>query len=264
MSDYLDSLERLAGLCQKGVLTKEEFESEKARLLAGAQVQTGTVGWASRTALFKRKTILASLVGLTLVGGAALGLLVWKDLPNSSSPNAIDESDAGTDREIRLRGHVGFSDLSKCAPDPEFAQLLGRLREVAGAAEDTSIWLSDTPHPTLITTSRGLGDAGATQIAAMPLATSWLGLRAERVDALSWNEGLAIAIHLSDTPTRVSGVLAENGLKSLKLGSPIEGTNAFFAIESRVDGVGTIFTCALGRDAKLLSGRMNEEELAAP
>jgi hypothetical protein len=244
VSDYLDSLDRLAGLFQKGVLTKEEFESEKARLLAGAQVQAGTVRWASRTTLLNRKAVLASLISFTLIGGAALGLLVWRDLPDSSPANAIGETDTISAQRTRLEGRVGFSDLSKCAPDAGFAQLLGRLREAAGLAEESLIWLTNSPNPILISTARASNDAGTTQIAAVPLATSWLGLHVERVDALSWNQGLATAIHLSDRSARVSEVLAENGLKGLKSGSTFQGNGAFFAIESKSDD-GTGFTCGM-------------------
>lgn len=246
MTDHLDSLERLAGLFQKGILSKEEFEGEKSRLLAtfaeSHHSETGTSGSTS-----SRWKPWYAVAALTLTFGTTLGTIVWTDVKNGKSTPNQERLSADRPRE-ELAVSVEFESLADCRPGQQLGRVLGRMKEFPGTSQ-TSALLKFEGIPQSLPVAVGLvGDESSrSKIASLPLQTSWLGLTTKSVRTVDWDQGSSVSIEVSESLNRVKAVLENAGLPTLQPGKVVAKKDSMYVLLDRTAQRGVSFTCALVR-----------------
>jgi hypothetical protein len=250
VSDYIDSLERLAGLFQKGILSKEEFDAEKAKLLSNSRDDTSKERKFLAKAFDTRQKRIVALAGLAILCGLALGAVVWKDITaDAATQNELSASAPEANRQPDpVSPIIDFADLSGCKPGQNLAGLLGRIRESAAATRsgDQVVYLAGTAKAAGVGSHTDNSVGRTVQLAGIRISTRWLGLNVTQLKALDFSDGSGVEIDIAEAPQQVAQVLAMNGVPELLAGKIHEESSALHAVEG-YGGGGSAYTCILVR-----------------
>lgn len=249
MTDYLDRLERLTMLFERGALSKEEFEREKAHLLTSAETasETDLRGFAGR-----RRRWLFIAGGVALAAGTMAGIgaafHIWR--PGPQQNDRVQEV-AEADAAITLDTLISFRDVTSCAPSDAFASLLEDLERAASTgnpAADGFIRIAGAEDAiTPITAKRRAGGGEAT-FSALPLDGIWHGLHVREIRTTTWNDGLGngFRIRFAEGPGQSGSVLRQLGVNLPKLGTLEPRGDRLVGIEA--DSSGSALVCVLSGD----------------
>lgn len=238
MGDYLDQLERLAGLFERGALSKAEFEAEKARLIwPGARgpesSHTRLIEWFAQ-----HKTVLA--VVASLLAGTLLGVLVWQDLKEGTSPAAVKKQDRATAAES-LEGSFAFSDPGACALSLEFAAVVDQLATSSERKDEATVSVAGFPEPEKIDSAViGSGIAEA-RISRVHVPGLWHGLKLKELRTTRWTGAEGMQMRFEQSAPQAANVLRELGFKLPVVGSLNKVGNLLIGVEDVGDGAA--FTC---------------------
>lgn len=250
MSDYLEKLERLTNLFERGALSKEEFEAEKKKLLAStapagtlAPVEEETVVGAARP----RWLTLGAPIALfaAVVGGG----LVYLSSSRSAGHGDGAASRSGSD-DNSFEGAIKFTNMASCEPTEGFSDLLnqmaqaalepegstGRLVKIAGHADDYDVEA----------VRAGNGDQKAL-LARIALDGQWQGLSLTELRIGRWDDGVTESLQLrfAGDPEQTASALKQLGFPILADGKASRVDGTFIALEK--DGGAQFLTCMRGK-----------------
>lgn len=211
-----------------GVLTREEFEAEKAYLLKNKVSRDDLEERAPKRRLV---TYIALASILSILVGASI-TYVYSSFVGSDEA-AIPDFRSARNRENAAPTvsdvSITFADTSKCEPGPGLADLLSQVK-VAGAAEDGSdlrlMHLTGVSSPVEVDSAiRNFGQQQV-RLARLPISATWMGHRITEVRTMEWDEGSGFQLRFESPP--------ENLLRTLKQETfPIEAED----VPSTVEGV---------------------------
>lgn len=241
MENYLEALERLGKLLDSGVLTKEEFEQEKARLL-------GDAGKRSRMSPNRRRR-LAFTAGLALAAVAGIGLAyaVITSIPGGKAePASAEEEASAASGESLLQPvevSVSFADASNCEPGPTFAKFLDRIREAANAnhEEGRFIKVAGTQGPTKVESATQEVAQDQVRLARLPVSLKWQGLRVTGLQTSDWDGGSGFQVRFATSGESALRALQAEGFELKSVSEPLAVSGYFVAIENAPGG--SVLTC---------------------
>lgn len=243
MEDYLARLERLTSLFERGALSKDEFEQEKARLRWGPPPERERA-----TEDQRRKWLLLSAIGLAAAMGLALAYLTILDLPseNGEAGSYVTNSTKLSAGPGSLNSIIAFSDTVACEPSASFADLLDEIANSVTAenqASDGTVRIADvaaalTPEHASI--NRGGVEA---TLSRLTLREEWHGLDLVEIRTTRWSDGLAEGFQLkfAEPASQAGSVLRQVGFKLPKLGALEKRAENYMHFESA--GGGSVLTC---------------------
>ena len=243
MDDYLERLERLTNLFERGALSKDEFEQEKLRLREGSAVLHEHPENSGQ----HRKWLVPVAAGGTALLGLIGGAYVLTGVAGQEDTEKDRPAGAAASNGASLDVAVSFSDSEACRPSVGFQALLDELARAAfvenvaadGVVRVAGLGSELTPRGEVITR------AGAeARVASLPVDAQWQGLRVTEIRTTRWNDGMASAFQLrfAETAPQVAPVLKQVGLPVPKLGTLERHGKSFVAWESSPQG-GSTFTC---------------------
>lgn len=235
----LEELEKLGALFEAKLLTEEEFQAEKQRLLALQQKAHGRDSDARRA----RSAVLIAtgLVAATL-GGASSYFFIHE---RSVSPRVMSSSADQSTQSEAVEQHtvqplsITFKDITHCEPGPDFAQFLTMLREAASDQVNGG-QPGSTPPPNTRTTVRNFGQQQV-RLAAARVATNWHALPVREVRTAEWDAGNGFQIEFGVDPITLIRTLKEEGLTLDAVGKPSKVDGQYSAVERVPQGA--MLTC---------------------
>ena len=248
MSDYLEQLERLTNLFERGALSREEFEAEKLRLKRNDEQQSRESLPSPHmevpvSALPRQKLLLSGVAVLAIAGvvGAVLAAGRADVLPDQA--NTIERT--SIQEESRLQDAVSFADLANCAPGADMAALLDDMASAAqtDGGADAVVHVAGLPDPLPVRTASQEEKGVEVRLAAVDVDTRWRGLRLREIRTVRWGDGLANGFRLqfAEPVQRVSAVLDQGGLEAPQPGSLRQVGDRLIGIERQ--GSGTALLC---------------------
>lgn len=250
----LEALEQLGRLRDQKVLSEEEFEGEKARLLTfdeGSEVQSRRALFATNIQHLKSKRVLLPAALLTAVAiGAYFGLgssLPAKSGKEPQADAAIAHATEGASQPASLSAILKFDRPDECALGDELKALFSDLRslEPNGATKTVTAGLNGpTFSPNVLRAQQGNA-----VIARLITPGNLEGLRVAelRTTRFDGSEVQLFQIRFSETPDRVRSKLNETGfaipkndeVKTVELD---DGHGLVYGVEQVPNG--TALTCA--------------------
>lgn len=261
MEDYLAALEKLGKLLDSGVLTREEFEHEKAKLLNRGESAEEPPRSLSSKQSFRRYAVPIAIVAV--ISAVALSYAVWSSIASRratgdglSTATADAPSQTATD-EPPFR--LSFNDESICEPSSQLNDLLARVREAAASDENADLrqlQLAGTSRPIAIHSSTQEVSGDQVRIARLPLSIRWKNLPVTELRTTEWDGGTGFQIRFNSSRERLLRALRESGFEvDQKTGqSMVDGR--FIAAE--VTPAGSALTCMQSKK-KGVSGESSPE-----
>lgn len=265
MRDRLESLERLARLRESGLLTSDELEAEKRRILeeADAAVVSRSPDPFSRglaaanAALRRRPWVFTAIVGGTIVTALLITVvLTGPELPGGPGKRTGQKEAPKGQPEAVMSRLATFDDLLAGSPvncgfaDSVIEGFMALDRPGAEGGGDAPFRLPDFNGPLeLRRASLRAGDNGG-EVRLLETATAgqWHGLRVLRLRVTTWPAGgpVAVQIRFQDRPQRVAERLSSIGfsfeppgqLKSFQTG------HQNYALGLEALGEGAALTCS--------------------
>ena len=244
MENYLEALERLGKLLDSGVLTKEEFERKKSRLLSGDMHAAAASEPKSRSKIIKY-AVAGSLAVLTLGGGLAYVVyqsIAEKKFSESAASRGELAGDAPSVEPAQLS--IAFADPATCEPGPSLSELLGRVREAAAAVAGSTlrlVYLAGSPNPVEVQTAQQDSGQQQVRLARLPVSTRWQGLQLTEMRAMDWEQGTGYQLHFKGDASGILHTLRDAGFGFETLNQPIAKGGDFAALERTLGGA--ILTC---------------------
>jgi len=245
METYLEALERLGKLLDAGVLTKEEFDAEKAHLLHTRPGGEGIEEPRSKQRLVQY--IAASSIIALLIGGGVSYLLLRNNVEsseatqvNAASSHVSQSSGAPLEGELAIT----FADGSKCEPGTSLADFLTKIRDAASSDEGSDlrlIRLAGNPNPVEVHSSvRNFGPQQI-RLGSLPVTQTWQGLHLTEMRTADWDGGSGFQLRFAASPESLLRVAESAGLPIKALDKPATNAGIFAAIEKSPGGA--ILTC---------------------
>ena len=217
MSDYLQQLERLGQLLERGILTEEEFKAEKARILGQQTVPISDnhdrkPWWQSRKVAIVCSSAMVAVLGVGL-GLSALPQRQKYSDASATSPSAKKDSSAAMEGSAETK--LGFEDLRSCEPNEALASVLRRLREAGGSTNPAKKVIEVGALNKMVDVQSAEFKAGAADItvAEAALSDEVLGLKLRSVATLSWSGGEGFRLTFADRSKTAAQALAAAGLR---------------------------------------------------
>ncbi|HEY0414567.1 MAG TPA: SHOCT domain-containing protein [Allosphingosinicella sp.] len=270
MDNWIEALEKLAGLKDKGVLTDEEFSAQKAEILrrqhtappAPTEEAAGTPSW--RTRMRGRPLLLAGVgVAGALVIGALIAWSITTDIQSlkgsggsaDSNSSKTAAADAVVTESTNLDSFIRFAAAQTCAPDGGLATLLRVLSTLP--ASDSAEVGEPVPLEGLHASLQPLvgqlspkADGSRVTVAELPLLGTWHSLHVRGIRTAVWQDSgfTSFQIRFAEPVGDVGPVLRRLGFA---LGGPgrlkysqAKGEGAVAGIEQQAQG--SALTCARG------------------
>ncbi len=236
MDDYLQRLERLAGLFERGALTKEEFEAEKARLLrseaetlrSDAETLHDRSEVSTRTPrLTRRNTLLVAAAGAVALG-VMLAAAVWQELPFGAKPKDPGAELSSEDMSsTSIEDLIRFSDPKSCTPAPSLSELLRKIDEAAlsdSGSTDRLLRVKGFKSQLEVDASvEGSGEKEA-RTARLVIRRPWHDLRVTELRSTQWGDATGVQIRFQEPLAKTAAVLRNLGFHIPAIGklAPIE------------------------------------------
>ena len=244
MSDYIDALERLAALHQRGILTAAEFEGQKVKLLSQERNQSS-----KHSPELQSKAHLSGLskkVGVAIIVTTilAMSLFAWlftNSLPIDASRKRASVEKQGGSEPARL---IQFDDLASCTPTTTFQTTLTQMRDAAAdnaANGKRRTHLSSVGQSFEVRTGSSNATRDRTTIAVLPLTEIWQGLTLRELKATQWQTGIGLQLTFQESAQIAKEMLKVAGLDVTKIGEPILHTNSVIGLEELSEG--SALTC---------------------
>lgn len=244
MADNLDTLERLAVLYERGILTAAEFEAQKARLLQSNELHdlgSSQQGEVERSSSLSPRVITVVAICAALI---LLGFTVWQLKISASSEKISDRPAMHLPTSSLSSREIRFTDISQCAPSESFRAI---IKELIGARDQAH----DDPEPVLVKFSSGtevqvLTDVStATQvrtvIATASMEGSWAGLTPVQLKATRWPTGSGFQLKFSESSREAKTLLAGAGLDVGQVGTMVKRGGTMIGLEDLNSG--SALTC---------------------
>jgi hypothetical protein len=264
MESRFESLERLAALRDRGVLTEAEFGAEKARLLR-VQAAPGREAGLAPIASNPKLRWIGGGIAVALVLGGLLAYAARGDIQrgNSARDGRITEGGSRTAVSPRadnqpLDTMLVFASIQDCVPGGELGRIVKALGDLSSSAADVapSIAMEDggPSLPASIRRVQPRAEGAGAVIAEAPLAGVWRGLHVVAIRNVRW-EGLPLSsfeIRFRESAPDAASALRRAGFGNLAAGklrfagNPV-GTASAATIDSFPDG--SALLCARGYPA---------------
>lgn len=250
MSDHLDRLERLTSLFERGALSKEEFEHEKALLLRSGGASASDV---PSEKLFDKRNWLLIGAGAAAVIGAIAGVFAAVDLSEAAKPPGKLQKNGSMERaSLSFDSFISFKDASSCTPSSGLRGLLDDLARAAtvdNAAADGYIRVAGLEEPLIPVTARAEVAGAQASLAAIRLDGTWQGLHVKEIRTVRWSDGHGdgFRIQFAEGPGQAGSVLRLLGMDLPKLGTIERRGDQFVGLEA--DHSGSALVCASAEEA---------------
>lgn len=255
MTDYLNSLDRLAGLFERGVITREEFDQQKSLLLASRVPVSNDF---SKSLAFLRKNAAAlAMAGVGVLGTIAFVSFIGVDLsqrlaskaerksPMAAHPRAMNQADSV----------VSFESAPLCQPSDRFKNLLAQMATPALSdygSPNRLVVFTDTNNP--LPLSEVLVN-GVTLTEIQP-KDQWRGLSLVSVRRAEFTTGSGFQLRFRNPIKVVQRELIRSGFSDIPVGSVKRVEDVVIGLEE-VDG-SVALTCM--RLAPETTNSSNEEK----
>lgn len=208
----------MATLFEKGVLSKDEFEAEKAHLLERYRNAEDTPANVRKWHTSKKGRIAAGVL-VVLAAGSFVGALVRQNIkqPEGRLSERATKNRAGSPATSSPR--LGFTNIEQCEPDVQFGELLQDLRKAGSNGQQGSgeLFLAGSAEPIEVRSS--ITDAEPyLQIDAVPIRSKWNGLNVNEVRSISWATGNGFQINFAERPHQLTSILSRLGLVGVRTG----------------------------------------------
>jgi hypothetical protein len=237
MSDNLEKLERLANLFERGVLSKEEFEAQKLRLLGRSESLDSPLDKLSR-----HKAIIGGSALLFLIVVASV--VVFAKSQHDEVRARIGGS-GESQGEMILDAEVQFQDAKTCEPGDGLRELMGRMMDATKAVSgstDSLVRVAGIRNP-LEVRSRDLPSGSRrVKIASIPLKGMWQGLSMTELRTLQWSDGKieSVQLRFREPIREIEHVAKQLGFT---LGAAKEDQDARVIAGVEPDSAGGMLTC---------------------
>jgi hypothetical protein len=266
MSNWVQALEQVAQLRDKGILSDEEFAAEKQRILASrdsyespeSSLDTGALAVERR----RRWSWIAGGGAAALVFGALLGLAVYADIsPRTPTPSRQTEKTAvaptppvsSLPSDTKLDEFLRFASASTCEPGPQLSAAVHELTTAPIGAGGGGITLSDLR----VTLPRGASheqpkvDGSGATVTETPLRGVWHGLHVTSLRSVTWDDTgfSSFQLRFSETAPDALSILKQAGFPLTHVGeiktiSAPNDQGAAMGVEQLPEG--SALTCARG------------------
>lgn len=245
MADNLDSLERLAGLYERGILTAPEFEAQKARLLQSYEQEQGhpellhtsgrSLGYLPST----KMAIVATVGSLTLIA-----LALWYYQSRGDQKKLPVSAQMRTQANALSGDEIGFDDASQCVPSASFEAIIDDLKDAADRVGDRAVQLPVRFKSGVeVRAQTGVSNATRvrTSIASVPLSGSWKKLSLIQLKASRWPTGSGFQLSFREPARKAKALLADAGFKVGKVGELVNREGTLIGLEDL--NTGSALTC---------------------
>ena len=247
MTNHLDSLERLAGLRERNILTDAEFEAEKIRLLALHRAQdednrrngTGLGKWVAQN----RTALLVGLLLFVCMAAAAIGFSGLPLRPVEPAPASPPLAHPMGPVNL-MTTEVSFSNFADCLPTSAFEQVLQQLRGAEEQPEQparTVLQLGSKNNSVNVETDEFSASQHTTKIARLQLSQQWHGLTLLGLKTTDWEGGNGFQMIFSQSAHAARANLLKLGFQLPEVGQATRRDGLVTGIEDVAEG--SALTC---------------------
>lgn len=250
MTSYLEDLERLGRLRDQRVLSDEEFEAEKVRILNAHNIAgSNPPDWRSK---LTRPVVWGPIAAMCLLGFAAFFGITSATGAGSLADNGQDaprKLPQTPSSDVRLSSILNFTVPSQCEPGEELKVLIDDMRSLEPGASKSTPGLSvgdATVRPLVQRIAMKAGRSATISQLSAPGSLAGLKVTGIRTSRFDGSQLFTTQIRFAESPDKVLRVLNGEGFDLSKVGDlkTVEVENG--ALMMGVEGIagGSALTCA--------------------
>lgn len=224
MQQSYEALERLAKLRDQGILTEEEFATQKSRILERLTIEAGpekvqaTAPWGANMAGVRRHPKLV-VVGIAVAIGLAAAALVVRDirsasLPTSRAANIVEKAEGELPSSgVQLPALLAFENPRSCEASEALQDILRQLAAAASGPSNSEVRIAGAPMALRPVVRRVAGVGGTIIISQLEIEGEWQGLKVSALRATESNDQRisGLQIRFADPAEQVRSVLVQAG-----------------------------------------------------